>query len=53
MTRVHAFADDALADLDAVALVARIQEGEVSIPDVVEAAIARCERVQPELNAVA
>ncbi|MGB0101285.1 MAG: amidase [Nocardioides sp.] len=53
MTRVHAFGDDALGDLDAVGLVAAIQEGEVSIPEVVEAAIARTEQLQPELNALA
>ena len=53
MSRVHAFGDDALGDLDAVGLVTAIQEGEVSIPDVVEAAIARTERLQPDLNAVA
>ena len=47
MTRVHAFGDDALGDLDAVGLVARIQSREVSIPEVVEAAIARAERVRP------
>jgi amidase len=50
--RVHAFGDDALGDRDAVGLVAAIQDGEVSIPDVIEAAIARTERVRPELNAV-
>jgi len=53
VTRVHAFDDDALGDRDAVGLVDAIADGEVSIPDVVEAAIARTERLQPELNAVA
>ena len=53
MTRVHAFGDDALGDLDAVGLVARIQAREVSVAEVVEAAIARVERVDPQLNAVA
>jgi amidase len=53
MTRVHAFGDDVLGELDAVGLVGRIQSGEVSVPEVVEAAIARTERVDPELNAVA
>ncbi|MEP9362334.1 amidase [Nocardioides sp. CN2-186] len=52
MTRVHAFGDDALGDLDAVGLVQAIQDGEVAIPDVVDAAIARTERLQPDLNAV-
>jgi amidase len=53
MTRVHAFGDDALGDLDAVGLVARIQSRRVSVPEVVEAAIARAERVAPVLNGVA
>jgi amidase len=53
MTRVHAFGDDALGDLDAVALVSRIQDRRLSVPEVVEAAIARVERVNPQLNAVA
>ena len=50
---MHAFTDDALGSLDAVGLVSAIQEGEVAIPDVVDAAIARTTRLQPELNAVA
>ena len=53
MTRVHAFGDDALADLDAVGLVARLRAGEATVPDVVDAAVARAERVNPELNAIA
>src|SRR6478735_9040338 len=53
MTRVHAFGDDALGDLDTVGLVARIQSGAVSVTEVVEAAIARAERVDPVLNAIA
>ena len=51
--RVHAYGDDALGDLDAVGLVEAIQEGRVSIPEVVEAAIERTERVRADLNAVA
>ncbi|MEZ5094097.1 amidase [Nocardioides sp.] len=53
MTRVHAFTDDALADHDAVGLVTELHEGRVSIPEVVEAAIARAERVDPQLNGLA
>ncbi|NYD43404.1 amidase [Nocardioides panaciterrulae] len=53
MARVHAFGDDALGDLDAVGLVARIQDRSVSVPEVVAAAIARVGRLDPELNAVA
>ncbi len=53
MTRVHAFGDDALGSLDAVGLVEAIQEGQVAIPEVVDAAIVRTERLQPELGALA
>ena len=53
MTRVHAFRDDALGDLDTVGLVARIQSRAVSVPEVVEAAVARAELVDPVLNAIA
>src|SRR6478736_8778101 len=53
MARVHAFTDDALGDLDAVGLIAALAAGHVSIPEVVEAAIARTEQVAPTLNAVA
>ncbi|HQR26238.1 MAG TPA: amidase [Nocardioides sp.] len=53
MTRVHAFADDALGELDTVGLVAALAARKVSVVEVVEAAIARVERVNPALNAVA
>ncbi len=53
MTRVHAFADDALADHDATGLAAELRAGRVSVPEVVDAAIGRCERVAPELGALA
>src|SRR5262245_11198 len=53
MDRVHAFADDALGDLDAVGLTQALAARRVSIPEVVEAAIARTQQVDPELNAVA
>jgi amidase len=53
MARVHAYADDALGDLDAVGLTEALAARRVSIPDVVEAAIARTERVDPQLGAVA
>jgi amidase len=52
-SRVHAFGDDALGEHDAVGLVEALHDGSVSIPDVVEAAIDRAERVQPELNGIA
>lgn len=53
MTRVHAFSDDALGDLDAVGLVEHLQAGKTSIPEVVDAAIARTELVADQLGAVA
>ncbi|MCY7401879.1 MAG: amidase [Nocardioides sp.] len=53
MTRVHAFTDDALADLDATGIVAALKAGDVSVPEVVEAAIARTEKVDGDLGAVA
>src|SRR6478752_7679389 len=53
-TRVHAFsADDALTDLDATDLVEALRSGLVSVPEVVEAAIARTEQVDAALGAVA
>jgi len=53
MDRIHAFTDDALGDDDAVGLAQAIAAGDVSAAEVVEAAIARVERVDPELGAVA
>jgi amidase len=52
-TRVHAFTDDALGDLDAVGVAQQISTGKVSAPEVVEAAISRVEKVAAELNAMA
>jgi amidase len=49
---VHAFTDDALSDHDAVAVADLIRKGEISAREAVEAAIARAEKVEPELNAV-
>ena len=51
--RVHAFSDDALGTHDAVGLVEALHAGEVSVAEVVDAAIARAEKVEPELNAIA
>jgi amidase len=53
MARVHAFGDDALGDLDAVGLCEAIRLRERSIPEIVDAAIARTQRVSTELNALA
>jgi amidase len=43
---------DALASLDATAQAELVRRGELSPLELVEAAIARCERVNPQLNAV-
>ena len=53
MPRVHAFGDDALGDLDAVGLAEAIRAGRVGRTEVVEAAIARTEAVNPSLNGLA
>ncbi|WP_025736252.1 amidase family protein [Mycobacterium genavense] len=53
MRRVHAFGDDALGDLDATALSEAIRAGRVGRTEVVEAAIARTEAVNPILNGLA
>lgn len=53
MQPVHAFGDDALGDLDAVGLAEAVRTGQVSAAEVVEAAIARTEAVNPALNGVA
>ncbi|MAS54780.1 MAG: amidase [Pimelobacter sp.] len=51
--QVSAVADDALGEHDAVGLVRALHAGAVSVPEVVEAAIARVEAVDPSLNALA
>ncbi len=57
MNRIHAFGEefsgDALGDLDAVALVNALRDGTVSAREVVDAAIARAEAVNPALNGLA
>jgi amidase len=53
VTRVHAFGDDALGDLDTVGLVEALHAGEVTVPEVVEAAIARSERVHAQIGGIA
>ena len=50
---MHAFDDDALGDLDAVGLAAALRTGQVGKAEVVAAAIARTESVNPALNALA
>ena len=51
--QVSAVTDDALGEHDAVGLVHALHAGAVSVPEVVEAAIARVEAVDPSLNALA
>jgi amidase len=51
--RVHAFRDDALGDDDALGLTERLRSGDVSAAELVEAAIARAEAVNPALNGIA
>jgi amidase len=53
VTALHAFRDDALSDDDAVALVGRLRAGDVSSAELVDAAIARLEAVNPALNGLA
>jgi len=53
MPRVHAFGDDALGDHDAVGLAEAIRTGRVGAAEVLEAAIARTEAVNPALNGLA
>ena len=53
MDRVDAFGDDALGDLDAVGAVEALRTGSVSATELVEAAIARAEAVNPALNGLA
>jgi amidase len=50
---VSAACDDVLGTADAVEVARRIRTGEVHPREVVEAAIARAERVNPSLNAIA
>jgi len=52
MSRVHAYVDDVLGELDAVGLVEKIRSGRARVPDVIDAAIARAEQVNPQLNAI-
>lgn len=51
--RVHSFGDDALGEHDAVGLAAELRAGRLGRAEVIEAAIARVERVDPQLGAVA
>lgn len=51
-TAIHAFGNDVLAKHDAVELAAMVQHGDVSSLELVEAAIARAEKVNQVLQAI-
>ncbi|MGV0834856.1 amidase [Mycolicibacterium thermoresistibile] len=53
MDRIHAFGDDALGDLDAVGLAAELRARRVSLSELIRAAVARTEAVNPTLNGLA
>jgi amidase len=53
MRHINAFGDDALGDLDAVAMVDAMRTGKVSSAELVDAAIAREQAVNPVLNGLA
>ena len=57
MSTIHAFGEefsrDALGDLDAVGVVNALRDGVVSAREVIDAAIARAEAVNPALNGLA
>ncbi len=50
--RINTVCDDALGDSDALALAERLEKGEVTPTELVEAAIKRAEQVNPVLNAI-
>lgn len=51
--KLHAFTDDALGDLDATAVAEGIRAGRLDAHEVTEAAIARLEKVDPQLHGLA
>jgi len=53
MTLVSAFDDDALGELDAVGVAEALRSGAMSPTDAIEAAIARTEKADPQLNGLA
>ncbi|WP_102143521.1 amidase [Mycobacterium hubeiense] len=53
MTRISAFRDDALGEFDAVGLVHELAAGRVTVGELIDAAIARTEAVNPMLNGLA
>lgn len=53
MVQISAFVDDALGDLDAVGITEALAAGRVSRAELIEAAIARTQKVNPDLNGLA
>ncbi|WP_132992343.1 amidase [Gordonia zhaorongruii] len=53
MKHVHAFGDDCLGELDAVGLAKQIADGETTASEALEASLARLDRIEPTLSAVA
>jgi amidase len=52
LKKINAFTNDALGKMDAVAIAAAIAQKKISVAEVTEAAIARAEQANPELNAI-
>lgn len=50
--RIHAYTNDALGTMDATDLANAIARKDVSVVEVIEAAIQRAEKVNPQLNAI-
>ncbi|MCF8462027.1 MAG: amidase [Flavobacteriales bacterium] len=50
--KVHAFKNDALGEMDAMAIAARIKKKEISAKEAVAASIARAQAVNPQINAI-
>ena len=50
--KVHSFTDDALGELDAVAIAQRIKNKEISPKEAVSASIERANVVNPHINAI-
>lgn len=52
LKRIHTFTNDALADYDAVKIAQLIQNREVSVQEVTQAAVDRAKRINPHINAI-
>lgn len=51
-TKVHAFTNDSIGNLDAVGIASKIQKKEISSKEAVEASIKRAQTVNPHINAI-